>query len=638
MKKHHNKEYYLRVGGDDSSFFKKIRCIIILVISCILVAGIIVKYAMLAMEPVTDFVQTLAEGERGSIVDRNGAPLAVQTVFYDIGFSPNKLHDPEEFAANMAPALDMTEEAVLSICSRYEGFRFAYLKKKVDQAVFADVKRVIDENNYNFVTYDKVPGRIYPNHTLASHLIGYMGSEGKGMSGIEYSQQDILSSKRDGELLEEGKSVYLTIDAKLQYELEQIAYETVNETQCQSMMMIACDATSGEILSYISLPEADLNDYGSATSEQQFDHIRMEAYEPGSVFKIFTVSILYDEGRIKQNDGFLCDGMYEYRIPGGEAIRIKCLEHHGWLTPRDAISLSCNDAIGQISDRIGEDEFVARIRQLGFGQKTGIELSGETPAIVKDTSSKSWSARSKPTIAIGQEITVSALQMVQAATAIANGGVPVKLSVVSKIKNKDGSVFYEHEPEYKDRVFKKETADYVLSCMETTSLRGNGTRANISDISIGTKTGTAQMADKEKGGYSDHDFISSCIGIFPTDNPEIILYVVIEKAKGEVYGGRIAAPVIQKAANKIIDHLGMSRGGAASLEHSGTVTLQRSARIEVGETVPDFTSLNKKDLASLLDNKNLNVKIIGSGWVTSQIPEPGTPVTENMTIELYLEQ
>ena len=626
------------MAGDNDSFFKTIRCRILLGLAVLAVIGILVQFGRLAFIPVKHINYTKIEAERGAIVDRNGAPLAVQTVFYDIGYTPSKVKNPDEFAGRMAPVLGLSKEAVLSNLSEHDGKKFAYLRKKVDQSVYQDVKTVTDEFGYNYVTFDKVPGRIYPNHSLASHLIGYMGNEGKGMSGIEYSQQEILASTEKDGIFESGKNVYLTIDADLQYRLEQIAFETVKETQCQSMMMIAANATTGEILSYISLPEVDLNEYGSASREQQFDHLRMEAYEPGSVFKIFTVSILYDEGRITQTDSFLCDGMYEYRKPGSEAIRIKCLEKHGWLTPRDAISYSCNDAIGQISDRISEDDFIARIRGLGFGQKTGIELSGESAALVKDTSSPSWSGRSEPTIAIGQEITVSALQMVQAATAIANGGVPVKLSVINRVTNKDGTLYYEHKPEYKERVFKRETASYVLSCMETTSLRGNGTRANISDISIGTKTGTAQMADKEKGGYSDTDFISSCIGIFPTEEPEIILYVVIEKAKGEVYGGRIAAPVIQKAANTIIDHLGMSRGGAASLEHNGMISVPRSARVEVGETVPDFTGLNKRELSPLLDKKNLNININGSGWVTSQNPEPGTPVTENMTIELYLEQ
>ena len=499
------------MAGDNDSFFKIIRCRILLVLAVLAVIGILVQFGRLAFIPVKNINYTKIEAERGAIVDRNGAPLAVQTVFYDIGYTPSKVKNPDEFAGRMAPVLGLSKEAVLSNLSEHDGKKFAYLRKKVDQSVYQDVKTVTDEFGYSYVTFDKVPGRIYPNHSLASHLIGYMGNEGKGMSGIEYSQQEILASTEKDGIFESGKNVYLTIDADLQYRLEQIAFETVKETQCQSMMMIAANATTGEILSYISLPEVDLNEYGSASREQQFDHLRMEAYEPGSVFKIFTVSILYDEGRITQTDSFLCDGMYEYRKPGSEAIRIKCLEKHGWLTPRDVISYSCNDAIGQISDRISEDDFIARIRGLGFGQKTGIELSGESAALVKDTSSPSWSGRSKPTIAIGQEITVSALQMVQAATAIANGGVPVKLSVINRVTNKDGTLYYEHKPEYKERVFKSETASYVLSCMETTSLRGNGTRANISDISIGTKTGTAQMADKEKGGYSDTDFISSCM-------------------------------------------------------------------------------------------------------------------------------
>ncbi len=620
-----------------NTFYRNKRLILVLIFTCLLVGAVIVRYGRLAFAPVSASVAVRPEDSRGSIVDRNGVPLAVETTFYDIGVNPQKVRDIAAFASDIAPCIGLNPRDIVNTIENADGARFIYLKKKIDSTQYAELKSVIDENNYNYVTADKVPGRVYPNHTLASHLIGYMGKSGDGLSGMEYSQNDILSSAVDGDILRTEKNIFLTIDSGLQYKLEQIAFESMKETRAASMMMLAVNSNNGEILTYISLPEADLNDYSSSTVEQQFDHIRMEAYEPGSVFKIFTVSILYDEGRIKQNDGFLCDGMYEYRIPGGEAIRIKCLEKHGWLTPRDAISLSCNDAIGQISDRISEDEFIAKIRQLGFGQKTGIELSGETPAIVKDTSSRSWSARSKPTIAIGQEITVSALQMVQAATAIANGGVPLQLTAIKRITNKDGTVYYEHTPQPKERVFKKSTADYVLSCMETTSLKGNGTRANISDISIGTKTGTAQMADKEKGGYSDTDFISSCIGIFPTEDPEIILYVVIEKAKGETYGGRIAAPVIQKAANTIIDHLGMSRGGAASLEHNGRITIQNGASVTIGDTVPDFTGMNKRELAPILGRSDIRVNINGSGWVKSQNPEPGTPVTENMTIELNLE-
>ena len=622
-----------------NSFFKPVRTIFFFVISGIAVLLILFTYAKLAVQPVSTIVQNKTEIERGSIVDRSGFPLAVQTNFYHVGVSTKNIRDDEErkteFAQNIAPLLDLDESIIKNTISSTKSF--VYLKKKIDSTTFEAVKKLTDSKGYNFVSYEKIPGRNYPNHDLASQLIGYMGDDGKGLAGIEFSQQEILSPEQpeDGEAVQ-AKNIFLSIDANLQYKLEKIARKSMNETQAESMMLIAADSTSGEILSYISFPSVDLNNYSNSSPSARIDRPAMNAYEPGSVFKIFSVGIVYDNHGISPNETFVCDGVYEKKLASGERIRIKCLEHHGTLTARDAIRFSCNDVLGQISDRIGEDDFIARIRGLGFGQKTGVELPGETAGTVKDNTSPLWSARSKPTIAIGQEISVSALQMVQAATAIANGGVPVQLSFIHKITNKDGTVVFTHEPVYKNRVFSKTTSDYILSCMETTAKTGTGSRANLRDVAIGVKTGTAQMADP-KGGYSDTDFISSCMAIFPVDDPQIILYIVVEKAKGETYGGRIVAPVIGEAADVIIDHLGMSRGGAASLEHSGVIKLSTPQTITIGSTLPDFTGKSKKELLPLLDHTDITLNTNGSGWVTSQSPEPGTPVTENMVIELNLE-
>ena len=172
--------------------------------------------------------------------------------------------------------------------------------------------------------------------------------------------------------------------------------------------------------------------------------------------------------------------------------------------------------------------------------------------------------------------------------------------------------------------------------METTATTGTGSRARLGDISIGVKTGTAQMADKS-GGYSSTDFLSNCIAVFPIENPEIILYIVIEKAKGETYAGRIVAPVIAEAADAIINHLGMSRGGAESLLHSGRIVIPAGKTLAVGSLLPDFTNMSKRDLLPLFDGGKFRVTIHGNGWVTSQTPPAGTPVTENMVIELNLE-
>ncbi|MCR5401519.1 MAG: transpeptidase family protein [Treponema sp.] len=619
-------------------YFKKPALIVMLVLISVFFIYVFSRYAILAFTPVSAIQLPNQQAERGSIVDRLGKPLAVQTNFYHVGVTPHLIKNKEQFANDVASPLEMTPAQILSILNQNEKASFVYLRKKVNQASYTELKEIADEKKYLFMSFDKIPGRVYPENTLASQLIGFMGDDGKGLAGVEYSMQQYLQPvDEEGGKTKSGNNVYLTIDANLQYKLEQIARETMETTQAESMMLIASEAKTGEILSYISLPSANLNEYNMASISETIDRPAMMAYEPGSVFKIFTVAMLYDDGRIKDGDSFLCDGLYERRIRGGETIKIKCLEKHGWLTPRDALKYSCNDALGQISDRIGEEDFIARIRGLGFGQRTEIDLPGETYGSVKDPSSSTWSARSKPTIAIGQEISVSALQMIQAASAISNGGIPLKPSIVKRITAKDGSVIYEHQPTEKERVFKESTARYVLSCMETTARSGTGSRARLNDISIGVKTGTAQMADKVHGGYSSTDFLSNCMAIFPVEDPEIILYIVVLKAKGETYAGRIVAPVIAKAADEIIDYLGMSRGAAESLEHSGKIKISPVKNVEIGEVLPDFTGLSKRQLMNLVEREELQVKINGSGWVKSQNPAPGTPVTENMVIEIYME-
>ena len=623
-----------------NDFFKTKRFIAFAIITGISILLLIVQYGRLSIQPVTAISKDIPEVERGSIVDRVGVPLAVQTDFYHVGVSVKNLKNEDKarrFANDVAPLLNMDSDTIVNILDTDRNF--VYIKKKIDPTTYNALKELTDRKGYNFVSYEKIPGRNYPNNSLASQVIGYMGDDGKGLAGIEFSQQDILSPtpSKDPNVIVNGQNIFLTIDANLQYKLEEIAHKTMEETQAESMMLIAADSRNGEILSYISLPSANLNEYGNSSPDAKVDRPAMTAYEPGSVFKIFTVGIAYEAGVLRADETFVCDGMYEKRLKSGETIRIKCLDHHGTLTAKDALRLSCNDVIGQIADRIDTNEFLAQIRMLGFGEKTGIELPGETSGSVKDTTNKLWSARSQPTIAIGQEISVSALQMVQAATAIANHGTPTKLTLIKKITNKDGSVAYDHIPEFKTPVFSPSTADYVLNCMETTAKTGTGHRANLGDVDIGVKTGTAQMADKEKGGYSETDFLSNCIAIFPVEDPQIVLYIVVEKAKGETYAGRIVAPVIKQAADVIIDYLGMSRRGAESLEHSGIITIPKSQDIVIEDYVPDFTGKSKKELLPLIGTPGIKLNINGSGWVTSQSPEAGTPVTEGMVIELNLE-
>ena len=623
-----------------NGYFNKRRVLIFCIVLALFTGYIFFKYAVLALKKTPETKTYSPLVQRGSILDKNGKPLAVPTNFYHVGVTPSAIKDLGNFVKLFSPVLKIDEHQLANTISANADSNFVYLKKKIDQNDYEILKEITDKNGlFSAVRFDRVPGRIYPEKELASQVIGYMGSDGTGLAGIEYTEQNLLSPpvNPDAPIDVEGKNIYLTIDANLQFKLEKIAQNAIERTHAASLMMVAAEAKTGEIISYISLPSADLNEYSKATPAQMKDLPATESYEPGSVFKIFSISAFFDSGAISENDTFYCDGIYEKKTSSGERIKITCLDHHGWITAREALKFSCNDALAQMSEKIESEQFLSRLRSFGFGSKTGIELPGETAGAVRNTSDRFWSARSKPTIAIGQEISVSALQMVEAATAIANGGIPVQLTLIKKITNQAGVEEYTHSPNFKPQIINGQTSRYILSCMQTVAQTGTGSRANLSDISIGVKTGTAQMADPLNGGYSKTDFISNCIAIFPTENPEVILYIVIEKAKGETYAGRIVAPVIGEAASVIIDHLGMSRGGAASLAHSGLIKIQNDAEIQIDKTVPDFKGLPKRNLLPLLNRSDLKIKINGEGWVTDQTPEPGVPLTQDTEIELFLE-
>lgn len=602
-----------------------------------LVVYIIAVYGYLAFRPVNDTAAQTKDFTRGAIVDRNGRPLAVSTNFYHLSVTPSAVRDVDEAAAALEPVLGIARGDIAAAIRSSD--RVFYLKKRLDETEHAAAKRVISSKGLSGFRFDRIPGRVYPENALAAQLIGFMGDDGEGLAGVEYSMQGSLAPQlsTDNGSSRPGLNVYLTIDANLQYKLEKIARNAMESTQAESVMMVAADAKSGEIVSYISLPSVNLNDYRSSSVAERQDRPAVTAYEPGSVFKVFSVAAFVDSGVVGESEVFVCDGRYDVQSANGERIRITCLDHHGAVTARQALQFSCNDALAQMSAKIDADFFLAKLRQLGFGSRTGVELPGETAGLVKSTGDRLWSARSKPTISIGQEISVSALQMVRAATALTNGGIPADLTVISRITDRDGNDVYTHQPSFDERVLQPSTAAYLLSCMESTAKSGTGHRAALGDISIGVKTGTAQMADMEHGGYSDTDFISNCIAVFPVENPQIILYIVITKAQGETYAGRIVAPVVADAADVIIDHMGMSREGAATLAHSGRVSVPAGVLPELGGVLPDFTGVPKRLLTDLLVRGDLRVTLSGDGYVVSQSPPPGTPVTENMVIELYLE-
>ena len=620
-----------------SEHISRVRFIIFVVIASLFAVCIIGTYGILSVQDVPERMVSSQEKVRGTIVDRNGKPLAVSTNFYHLSVTPRAVNNLEKAAQLLAPTLQMNAAQIVQTIQGSS--RVFYLKKHLDETEHDVLSNLLKENEIVGFRFDKIPGRVYPERDLAAQLIGFMGDDGEGLAGIEYSMQRELAPNFSPNMTEvlDGQNVYLTIDANLQYKLEKIALNAMESTQAESVMMVAADGKTGEILSYISLPSVDLNQYRNSTPAQRQDRPAVYAYEPGSVFKVFSVATFFDAGLISRNEKFVCDGRYDVSTANGERVRITCLDHHGSITAEQALQYSCNDALAQMSARINSEYFINKLKELGFGSRTGVNLPGETAGLVKTPSDRLWSGRSKPTISIGQEISVSALQMVRAATALTNHGTTLELSVVSRITDRDNNDVMVHVPKAGNQVFADTTATYLLECMKSTAQVGTGHRAALGDIAIGVKTGTAQMIDNTTGGYSDTDFISNCIAVFPAENPQVILYIVITKAKGETYAGRIVAPVVAEAADVIIDHMGLSRESAASLAHSGLISVPAGSLPDIVNVLPDFTGIPKRNLTALLTHDKLNVVIKGDGYVVAQHPPAGTPVTEGMTIEFYLD-
>jgi cell division protein FtsI (penicillin-binding protein 3) len=571
--------------------------------------------------------------ERGPILDRNGRILALQTRMGNITLWRPDMEDAAVLAKELAPileipALEIQDRILLSPSD------FMYLKKQADQSTLRIIEDAKAAGNLQGINIEPIVGRIYPEQELAGQIIGFVGEDNRGLAGIEYAFDQVLAGvEQNGSRI--GSQVVLTLDITVQHILENIANRTMIENQAEAVMLLAMDPRTGDILGSASLPGFNPNEINSSDEISRMDRPSLWAYEPGSVFKIFSLSALLDAELIGEQTVFVCNGHYERTTSRGEKIVINCLSAHGRVTARDIIAYSCNAGAAYASDLMGRDAFYGRLRDFGFGSRTATGIPGETAGFLRAV--EGWSDRSKPTIAMGQEIAVSAMQMIQAATAVANDGILVPPRIVSRIVSGDERVAYEGRGSR--RILRAETARTMRRYMtDVTSTIGTGWRANIEDLSLAVKTGTAQIIDPETGSYSDRDFIASCIALVPADTPSLILYLTIVKPQGESYlGGRIAAPAIREAAEALVDYLGIPRGKNPQIIHPGLVKIPPEESPALSDRVPDFSGYSKRSLLPLLLQDEIHIEITGDGWVRWQNPPPGTPLSPGDTIYLELE-
>ncbi|MDR2480035.1 MAG: transpeptidase family protein [Treponema sp.] len=612
-------------------------CIVLLIIPAI---ALLAAYGILAFAAEVPKTSQAVLGERGAIMDRNGQFLAIEYSFTEIGIELNKLpkNDSrriEELADELAPILEMSSAGIQQMIRNAPGnARYAALVKRAGESMSKKIEAAHAEKKLMEISLKTVPGRVYPSNNLASQIIGFVGEEYTGKEGIEFAFESVLAGTAAGE---KGSTVVLSIDANVQYILEQIAVRTMNETRAESVMFMAMDPRSGEILGAASLPGFDLNNLGTIREENITFKPLIWAYEPGSVFKIFSLASLLEAGAVTGNSAFYCNGRYEQITGRGERWSITCLSPHGRVGPGEIIIHSCNVGIAQASEYIEQNNFYNLLQDFGFVAKINLvdglyENSGNLKPVTE------WSSRTRATMAIGQEVSVSAIQVLKAASAIANDGIMVSPRFVSRIISANGKAQDYRESGERRQILRPETAQAIRSYMTgVTASIGTGFRAKVDDLSLAVKTGTAQYSQPGTKGYSKDDYITSCIALLPSDSPSLVLYQVIMKPRGETLGGRIAAPAIREAAEALIDYLGIPRGKNPQVTHSGSINIPGIDIPVIGKNVPNLGGYSKRAILPLLLRDDITIEIHGEGWVRRQYPPPGTPVTDGMVIVLELE-
>jgi cell division protein FtsI (penicillin-binding protein 3) len=608
------------------------RYLILFLLLISLGAYIAVRYLTLAIEgPLPRGATEGLRPDRGRIFDRTGRILAVDNLMYNLSVWKPAVSDPKAAADILERVSGLKPSETLAALSSVEP-RYLVLKKRIGLMEAKALDEAFAEAREAGFKLEPLKVRVYPEKGLAAHAIGYVGDDGKGLGGIELSEEAYLAPKGSAA----GADVYLSIDSGVQLALEGIARKAIVEENAESLMFIAMEPSTGEILGYVSLPSFDPNDLKAASADSLMDRPALYGYEPGSVFKLISIASLMQMGALSEDSTFYCDGAYRRALPSGETITIKCEGSHGLVGPAQILRYSCNAGIGYASDLVSPRDFYEALRAFGFGSKTGARIPGETAGLLRPVNE--WSLRTKPTIAFGQEILVSALQMTAAGAAIANGGMLNVPRLVKRIVPAEGPAIEPVEAQGSHRVIDADVAKRVLGLMEKATASSSTSKAKLDDVLVAAKTGTAQVIDPKTGGYSSTDYTASVMSIIPAEDPRLLLYVVIRRPLGKsYYGGQIAAPLAKQAAEALIPMLGIARGRDIVIESEPSPQAGILEPDTKGSIMPDLMGTPKRLLLGLLERDDIKLSISGDGYVVEQQPAPGTQLKPGDEIRLRLE-
>ena len=503
-------------------------------------------------------------GNRGTIYDTNFAKLAVSNLATSIAAYPQQINNARESAKALSRILKINRKVLQNklICKK----PFVWIKRQSSPNETKAVKNL----KLQGVGFIPEYNRFYPNKTLAAQVIGFTGTDGKGLEGIEFYYDTYLKGARGNfTILKDafgngflsgkgkvpdysGKNIILTIDKTIQYITEKALEETVTSFSARSGMAVVIAPKTGAMLAIAHYPFFNPNSFKYFRRELWRNRAITDPFEPGSTMKIFSASAAIESGGSSPNTIYFCENG-SYRI-GRKIIHDNA--SHGWLSLQQIVKYSSNIGAVKISEKIGPEHLYNTLCNFGFGTKTGIDCPGETAGSL--ALYKQWTKLDTSVISFGHGISVSAVQLIAAVSTIANDGVLMRPYLVRAITDKNGQYIHRFKPRKIRRVISTNTAREVAKMMKTVITRnGTGTLAALEGYSVCGKTGTSKKIGKD-GTYSEDKYIASFAGFTPAENPEIAILVIIDEPIGKYYGGIVAAPAFKKIAHDTLNHMNIS--------------------------------------------------------------------------------
>ncbi len=582
--------------------------------------------------------------KRGTIYDAKGKILAKSIDVNSVYARPSDVKNPSQTAKKLAAILDLKRGALIKKFKTKKSF--VWVRRKVTPKETAR----IEESRLEGIHFVRESRRFYPHSHVAAHLVGFVGIDSKGLEGIEAKYNDRLSGNTTRLILERdafgreiitevpipGKSpqnynLYLTIDTNIQYTVEKELKAAVEGQRAKRGMAVVMDPMSGKVLAMANYPSFNPNRFWDTPPGTWRNRVVSDIFEPGSVFKVFLASAALEEKVAKRHDIFFCEnGAY---VLSGKTIRD--VKKYGWLSLENIIKYSSNIGAAKIAQRVGREKFYHSIREFGFSHKTGIDLPGEAMGIIRRP--KTWSKVALGNIAFGQGIAVTSIQLITALSAIANGGNLLRPYVVDRIVDSQGKIISQSHPVIVRRVLSEEVAETMTTIL-TSVVRegGTGTRAALSYYEAAGKTGTAQKVDSLVGGYYEDRFISSFVGYVPSNQPRLVILVMIDEPQGIPYGGRVAGPVFKNIAERSLQYLNIPPTKRPLLAKASTRKIPRQPpkraihktmpRGKSSKRMPDLRGLSIRAALNRVRALELLVAVSGSGRVVDQRPRPGTIV------------